>query len=300
MLVRRICAALSTTALAFGGLVVAATPSYADDTCATAAPLAGNGAGVVGGADDNDYWAYQVTVPGTYRFTINHAPGTSVSMWAMSSDCSGTLCIESQASSPASCDAMIPTPMTVKVRVFSLASTDTAYTVSGVYRVPTALPTQCADSVDNDGDGWTDTADSGCAGPLDTSEGATADPCPSVGGIVPCVSLTATGAEITRVNVFGPTVDSVSVVGSVDLYQFTLPGGAKANVPCVVLAGAANPCADLGGTFFARMVTLAPVSVPDVDPILADPLATVGLCEATLKATVNDIGVEALPAVTVC
>lgn len=299
MRVRRLCAALISTTLASGAFVAVAAPSHAEgNSCTSATPFAGNAASTVGPGDAVDYWSYSATFPGTYRFTLSSAQ-TTANLYVYDQTCASLRCTGPQAGTVEWCEVAVNTPATFTVRVFDgAATTPNAYTLAAEWRTQPNLGTQCADGVDNDGDGFADTADTGCSGLFDTSE-SDAAPCPSVAGVVTCVSLTA-GDEITRVNVYGPDVDDpVAVTGSIDLYQFTLPGNTVVNLPCVVVNGV-DPCAALGGTFFARIAGIGPVNAPGVDPLIDEPITSIGLCEATLTATVNSIGVQSLGAVAVC
>jgi hypothetical protein len=298
MVVRRIGAALGSTALAMAGLVAVAAPSYAEgSSCSTATPMAGNTASTVGPGDSTDYWSYNA-LTGTYHVVLD-STGPNSKLYVDNENCTSLVCNGAGSGNGETCEFSVTTPQTVKIRVHNFSATTEAYTLSVEWRSQPALGTQCSDGVDNDGDGFADSTDNGCTGPLDTSE---SDPgaCPSAAGVSICLALTP-GTEITRVNVYGPDVaESVSVVGSVDLYQFTLPNDTVVNLPCVVLDRVANPCAALGGTFFATVVTLVPVQVPFVDPLIDEPVTSIGLCSATLTATVNNIGVQSLGAVTIC
>jgi hypothetical protein len=122
-------------------------------------------------------------------------------------------------------------------------------------------------------------------------------PCQSTSGVVACLSPTS---EITRVFVYEPTLvpgSSVHVYGYVDLYRFTLPT-TTVTLPCVVAPGV-NPCASAGGTYVSRVATLVDtyVNVPSVALV---PLTSVGVCNASLTLTVDGIGINAAPAITVC
>lgn len=298
MLVRRLCAALISTALATGAFVAVAAPSHAEgDYCSTATPFTGNVASTVGPGDTYDHWRYEAKNPGTYRFTMNSSQGTAIVYVYDDINCDSVRCIND---SGEACVVSITTATTFAFRVREMsATTPNAYTLAAEWTTQPRLGLQCSDGVDNDGDGFADTADTGCTGPLDTSETGSAAPCPSIAGVVTCLSLTA-GEEITRVHVYGPDVDvPVTVLATVDLYQFTLPGGGIVNLPCVVVNDV-NPCAALGGTFFANMAKLGPATVSLLDPVIDEHITSVGLCEATLTATVNDIGIQSLGAATLC
>jgi len=291
MFVRRLCAALFSTSLAFGGLIVAATPGHAEgSSCATATPFVGNTASTVGPGDYQDYWSYSALVS-TYKATLTRTAGLA-RMYVWNSSCTATYC----SSTSSSCTFTLTAPETVYVEVYNNSTTTSdAYTVSLEWTTQPRIGTACADGVDNDGDGFSDTADSGCSGPLDFSEEGTAA-CPLVAGVETCLSLTA-GTEIARVPVALPGVTVTAVVGTIDRYDFPTQAG-TVSIPCVVVGGV-NPCAALGGTFAARIATLGPVNVPTVDPVL-QPVTTVGVCLATLTATANGIGVSNLTAATLC
>ncbi len=292
MLVRRLCAALFSTSLALGGVIVAATPGHAEgNTCATATPFTGNTASTVGPGDADDYWSFSA-LAGTYKVTLSRVAGLA-RMWVYnSSSCTTSYC----SSTSSVCTFTVTSPTTVVVDVYNNSTTTTdAYTLTAEWTTQPQLGTACADGVDNDGDGFKDSADSGCSGPLDFSEDSTA-PCPVVAGAETCLSLTA-GTEIARVPVALPGVQVTSVVGTIDRYDFPTQAGTL-SIPCVVV-GEVNPCATLGGTFAARIATLGPVNVPSVDGSLV-PVTTVGICLGSLTATVNGIGVSNLAAATLC
>jgi hypothetical protein len=291
MFVRRICAALFSASLAFGGVVLAATPSHAEgNSCSAATPFAGNTASTVGPGDYQDYWSYSAFV-GTYKATLTRTAGLA-RMIVWNHDCSATYC----SSTTSSCTFTLTAPATVVVEVYNNSTTTSdAYTVAMEWTTQPKIGTACADGVDNDGDGFADSADSGCSGPLDFSEEGT-QACPLVAGVETCLSLTP-GTEIARVPVALPGVTVTAVVGTIDRYDFPTAAG-TVSIPCVVV-GDVNPCAALGGTFAARIATLGPVNVPTVDPVL-QPVATVGICLGSLTATVNGIGVSNFAAATLC
>ncbi|HEX7167934.1 MAG TPA: hypothetical protein VF230_13235 [Acidimicrobiales bacterium] len=155
---------------------------------------------------------------------------------------------------------------------------------------------QCSDGVDNDGDGRTDyPSDAGCTGIADNSESCATS---VVEGVVACLS---TGTEVTRLSIQNVVPGSeYDVAAYVDLYRFTVAGNVV-TLPCVRLVADGvdvNPCALLGGTYVSTSYAL--VQTFD-DPIPADdPIATVGVCNAELTATVLGIGVTSAQAYTVC
>ncbi len=291
MFVRRLCAALFSTSLALGGLIVAATPGHAEgNSCSTATPFAGNVASSVGAGDNEDFWSTYLAMPGSYKATLTRTAGLArMAVW--NSDCSGTLC----GFTTSSCTFTLLQPQTVVVQVYNNSTTADAYTVAMEWTTQPQIGTPCADGVDNDGDGFKDTADTGCNGPLDLSEDGGAS-CPLVAGVETCLSLTP-GIEIARVPVALPGIGSISVLATVDRYDFPTAAG-TASIPCVVV-GAVNPCAALGGTFAARITTLGPVTVPSVTGGLV-PTTSVGICLGSLTATVDGIGVSNFTAATLC
>ncbi len=288
MFVRRLCAALFSTSLALGGLIVAAAPSHAS-TCSSPTPFAGNTAGTVGPGHYSDYWSYS-TLTGTYKATLTRSASLArLVVW-------GNGCGTSTCSSSTSCTFSVTTPSTIVLEVYNSSSTTSDdYTLAVEWTSQPQIGTPCADGVDNDGDGFKDSADTGCSGPLDFSEEGTA-PCPVVAGVETCLSLTA-GTQIARVPVATPGLDVLAVVATIDRYDFPTQAGTL-SIPCVVM-GDVNPCAALGGTFAARITTLGPVNAPSVDGSLV-PVTTVGICLGSLTATVNGIGVTNLTAATVC
>jgi hypothetical protein len=121
--------------------------------------------------------------------------------------------------------------------------------------------------------------------------------CQNTSGVVACLTPTS---EITRVFVYEPTLvpgSSVHVYGYVDLYRFNLPT-TTVTVPCVVASGV-NPCATAGGTYISRVATLVDTYV-NVSTVTLQPLTSIGVCNASLTLTVDGIGINAAPAVTIC
>ncbi|HEU0130702.1 MAG TPA: hypothetical protein VFQ85_06895 [Mycobacteriales bacterium] len=123
--------------------------------------------------------------------------------------------------------------------------------------------------------------------------------CTPTQGVVACLTP---GAELQRVHVLVPAVVpgiTVHVAGYLDLYAFTV-ADVTVTLPCVVLDNArTNPCELAGGSYVRRYATLANVT-QDVPSVGTYELTSVGVCAATLTATVDDIGVNRAPAVTVC
>jgi hypothetical protein len=116
-------------------------------------------------------------------------------------------------------------------------------------------------------------------------------------GVVACL---APSSEITRVTAY--SVDStvgttLPVYGYVDLYRFVLPT-TTVTLPCTV-SGGLNPCATAGGTYVSRFATLINTSVVVPSGQLV-PIAAVAVCNATLTLTVDGIGINAAPAISVC
>jgi hypothetical protein len=123
------------------------------------------------------------------------------------------------------------------------------------------------------------------------------DTCAPTAGVVACL---APSGEITRVTAYAPSTTvgtALPVYGYVDLYRFTLPT-TTVTLPCTVVGGL-NPCATAGGTYVSRFATLIDTSVV-VPSGQLDPIATLGVCNATLTLTVDGIGIDAAPAVSVC
>lgn len=150
--------------------------------------------------------------------------------------------------------------------------------------------------------GWIGT-DGGYSNPLPVTWGSPSASVCGTSGVVVCLT---TGSEIQRVNVFqATTVPGANhhIVGYVDLYRFSLPTGTVAVLPCVRLgvdASTVNPCQTSGGTFVSTTLTLTDTTVTDPDPVIGGAIASVAVCNATLQATVDGIGIESTPAYTLC
>ena len=118
-----------------------------------------------------------------------------------------------------------------------------------------------------------------------------------------CLDLQV-GAALQDVAIVPGVIDGASthhVGGRVDLYQFALPGGASATVPCVVVSvggTSVDGCASAGGTFVSTLATL--LDAEETPPALGGSAATIRLCNARLSATIAGIGVQNVPAVGVC
>ncbi|MDQ1711547.1 MAG: hypothetical protein QOE45_997 [Frankiaceae bacterium] len=140
--------------------------------------------------------------------------------------------------------------------------------------------------------------------PYTLTSSAFAGVLPSCDGLV-CLSVTP-GERIQTVSVGGvTTVPGLAnhVVGSVDLFRFDLPTGGSAVLPCAEVtfnATVVSPCRTAGGTFVGHVATLydGPLDVPSVS--VGVPLVSAGLCEALVTAKVAGIGVEDVPAYTLC
>ena len=183
----------------------------------------------------------------------------------------------------------------------ALSTTSVALTQTAAYAVA-----QCSDGLDNDRDGNTDyPADPGCASAADTTEGVGCVTSNPDLGIVVCAGISATDT-IQRVHVYSYNVvpgTEHTAAGYVDLYRFVLPGGTIVNLPCVVLlqdSSVVNPCDDAGGTFVSRTSTLLDESVFEPVVVQGPELASVGVCNGELMATVNDIGIASARAYTLC
>lgn len=129
--------------------------------------------------------------------------------------------------------------------------------------------------------------------------------CPEVAGQPVCAAIVP-GDVVHKVDIANVgTYDAltVTVVGSVEIYQFALPTGGFANIPCVVLTlngSTRNPCQDAGGVYRSTIADLIERTekVPLVRP--EGLLASVTVCEAQVTLTVGGIGVEQIPALTIC
>lgn len=159
---------------------------------------------------------------------------------------------------------------------------------------------QCSDGIDNDADGRTDyPADPGCTSITDNQESCA----PVVGTVAICLTPTTELQRVTVHDVTDPGGASHDVAGYVETYRFTLPNGTITSLPCVrlVIAGTdVNPCAAAGGVFVNRIQTLVDTSIDQPDPALGDPIATVAICNADLEVTVDGVGVNSTPAVSLC
>ena len=167
------------------------------------------------------------------------------------------------------------------------------------YSDPTESPNpQCSDGVDNDSDGRTDYPnDPGCTSRTDNYEGCP----PTVGTVALCLTPTTLIQRVTVHDV--DSGDPIGVAGYVEIYRFTLPNGTITSLPCVrLLVGGAgvNPCGAAGGVFVSRIETLVGPSITPPDPRFGEPIATVGICNADLELTVNNIGVNSTPAYAIC
>lgn len=163
---------------------------------------------------------------------------------------------------------------------------------------------QCSDGLDNDGDGWTDApADAGCNDLRDDSEGSDPPPvCPINDGIVRfCLDPdTVVAAYTLHDSGVGP---EHHVVGYLDVYRFTTPGGVSITIACVVLLhnGAPyNPCALAGGTYVSRLGTLVNEKTNEPSPMTGPSLGSVAICQGRLTLTVLGLGVESAPIVLAC
>ena len=135
--------------------------------------------------------------------------------------------------------------------------------------------------------------------------GAAHASCSPVAGVEVCTTITPTGVvlPVSVTNVQTGVAATHHIVGEVDAYRFTLSTGGSVVVPCVVLtvnAGTVDPCGEAGGTFVSRTALLLDRSQdqPSVTP--TGTLASASVCTATITVTVADIGVEEIPAYSVC
>jgi hypothetical protein len=91
---------------------------------------------------------------------------------------------------------------------------------------------------------------------------------------------------------------SLHVVGRVDLYSVPLPTGGTATFPCVVLGVDATDTGGCGVPGATRVGTVA--TLVDTYASGGTPAVTVGICEATITATVVGFGVQNVPGSTLC
>jgi hypothetical protein len=114
------------------------------------------------------------------------------------------------------------------------------------------------------------------------------------------------GATQQTVNLYSArtyTAATHHVAGYVDVYRFPVAGGANVTLPCVVLvvnSTTEDPCGANDGTFVTRLATLTNTNVNQPGVALDVPLATVKVCTARYTVTVDAIGVEDVPAYSIC
>lgn len=192
----------------------------------------------------------------------------------------------------------------------SVTATITGAVVFVGQSVPPAptVPPECSDGVDNDLDGRPDYgSDPGCGSADDPTENSDTPPspdCPEVAGNPVCTTVTP-GAVFQNVPVDAVTTSpgpSHQVVGAVDIYEFELPVGGTATVPCVVLTvdGAPDPCRAAGGTPGERVLTLVERTVEEPAATPGGTVVAVRICHATLTITVRGIGVNNVPGYALC
>jgi hypothetical protein len=121
-------------------------------------------------------------------------------------------------------------------------------------------------------------------------------PCTTEAGQEICASLTPTTLQGTY-SISPPNTVPGPDTGSIEVYDFTVPGVGTVGLPCVVLVAGGtttDPCAAAGGTDTGT--TLATLSDAPTTP-----LASVRICNADLKLTVDGIGIVSFPdALVVC
>jgi hypothetical protein len=158
--------------------------------------------------------------------------------------------------------------------------------------------TQCSDGRDNDGSGAADyPLDPGCASPFDPEERPALEvwACRAADPVV-CFTIDREAEPVTY-TAYLPDRTPAEVVAHLDVYEFVLPNGATAELPC--LSATADVCAAAGGRFVRRYAALALGAVTPRDTGVVA-LGTVRACPADLVVTAGGFGVTRFPAYTVC
>jgi hypothetical protein len=262
MHVRRLCAALLTSALAGIGLVAFAAPSYAVGACGAGTPFTGTTAGAVASNDTN--W-YQTPINGAFTVTLSPQDGDA-DLTVYDATCTTVLCGSYAGGTTVDqCSGSSNGNLNIAVRYYTGGATVT-YTLSA-----SGSPT------------------------------VTTGPCNTVAGVVACASLTPTSVQSSyTVNTPGST--PASVAGYVNSYEFTLPNGGTLTLPCVLLtvnSTNADACTAAGGRYLGTVSSFSQSeALPNTS--LVNPLLTVKVCNADLVATVDGFGVSSFPLVTVC
>jgi hypothetical protein len=113
-----------------------------------------------------------------------------------------------------------------------------------------------------------------------------------------CVNV-AKGTVVRTLGLAGPQPSgSLHVVGRIDMYSLPLPIGGSATFPCVVLgldATSTGGCDALGATRVSTVATLVDTYASGASPVI-----TVGVCAATITATVEGFGLQSVPGNTIC
>ncbi|HEU0129964.1 MAG TPA: hypothetical protein VFQ85_03105 [Mycobacteriales bacterium] len=138
-----------------------------------------------------------------------------------------------------------------------------------------------------------------------TAPAAGGTDCSTTSGVQTCVTKTV-GPVQQKLTLYSPRVYTAAThhaAGYVDVYRFPVAGGATATLPCVVLVANSttqNPCADNDGTFVTRLAVLVDNTVNQPGVAVDVPLASVSVCSARYTVTVDSIGVENVPAYSIC
>ncbi|HEV2891539.1 MAG TPA: hypothetical protein VGX28_14295 [Frankiaceae bacterium] len=252
--------------------VVLPNASAAGASCSDAFLMPGAAAGAVGSDKPEEWWRLP-GLPGTYVVTLTSTVGDA-DLGVGDGDC-GAMCSSSEPLGVETCTVTVETyGITVVAR--SMSDRVPASYVVDVVTAPAAA--DCADGLDNDGDGLRDNADAGCGDDTPSSEDD--DPCYDRAGVDVCSRLVK-GDVARRYSLTAPDNERYEVAGYVDTYRFTV-AGRDVDLACVVLVakphGTNNFCGFGGGTFVSRDLKLYKVK-PDL-PDSALHGVRVKVCEA--------------------
>jgi len=164
---------VGTVVIAAGGLVIVATPAYAN-TCGTATPMGTAGAaemgtqtknGTVGLFTPEQWWEHSTNLANR-TVTVSPLDGAD-KLEVYQANCSTLICTANAPGTPGSCT--VPSTGLVKIRVIhdptGGSSSNYSVTATGM------VPAECNDNVDNDGDGWIDYGvDPHCTSTTDNTE----------------------------------------------------------------------------------------------------------------------------------
>jgi hypothetical protein len=293
---RWVFAALSAVALSQAPMLTA----HATGSCITPTPFVSTTSGTVG--NGGDWWL----TPGVGTTTITlQSDDATAFLQVSNASCLDVLC-EVDSSYVLECTVPYTGELTIVVGTVAYGHTMN-YTLTTTPTDPTTAPLpQCSDNIDNDLNGQTDYPnDPGCATASDPIEASTPTTCTDAAGVPVCVNVV--NGEVVRTVTVAPVETSVGathdVAGTVDIYKFALPTGGTTTVPCVVLSADSVPidaCRSAGGTFVSRVATLFDGSVNQPSASLGIPVGAINVCSAQVTITVAGVGVEDIPAYSIC